>query len=64
VKLYIYNSLGQVVNRLVDRDMNIGTYRVKWDGLDQHGKKSSSGAYYYNIQVNGYKQTKKMLLLK
>jgi len=64
VKLYIYNSLGQIVNRLVDRDMNAGTYTVKWDGLDQHGKKSSSGAYYYNIQVNGHTQTKKMLLLK
>jgi subtilisin family serine protease len=64
VKLYIYNSLGQIVNSLVERDMDAGTYRVKWDGLDQHGKKGSSGAYYYSIQVNSHTQTKKMLLLK
>ena len=64
VKLYIYNSLGQIVTTLLDRDMNAGTYTVRWDGLDRHGKRSSSGAYYYNIQVNGRIQTKKMLLLK
>ena len=64
VKLHIYNSLGQIVTTLVDRDMDAGTYTVKWNGVDKNGKKSSSGAYYYSIHVNGRTQTKKMLLLK
>jgi flagellar hook assembly protein FlgD len=64
VKLYIYNSLGQIVTRLIDKYMNAGTYTAKWDGLDNNGKKGSSGTYYYNIQVDGRTQTKKMLLLK
>ena len=64
VKLYIYNSIGQIVNILIDRNLDAGTYTVQWDGVDKSGKKSSSGTYYYNIRVNGHIQTKKMLLLK
>jgi len=60
VKLKVYNTLGQMVQKLVDRRQEPGTYTLNFnaEGL-------SSGIYYYNLETgNGYSQVKKMMLMK
>jgi serine protease AprX len=64
VKLTVFNSLGQSVKVLIDHVMNPETYTVNWNGLDQSGKKCSSGLYYYRLETGSYSETKKMMLLK
>jgi cyanophycinase len=64
VKLEIYNTLGQLVNILVEANQNKGAYKVTWNGKDSQGNTLSSGVYFYRLKTNEYSNANKMLLLK
>ncbi len=64
IKLIIYNSIGQKIKTLVNKNQNSGEYYVSWDGTDFNSFKVSSGIYFYRLNVNNMIITKKMLLLK
>jgi len=64
VKLTVYNSLGQVVQTLVNKSLSAGEYSVRWNGRDQLGNKVASGMYFYRIQAGDYTKTRKMILMK
>ncbi len=64
VQLIIYNTLGQVVRRLVESQQAAGEYETMWDGKDYTGRTVASGVYLYRIQAGDFVQTRKMLLLK
>ncbi len=64
VVLKIYNTLGQEVKTLVDRQMNPGTHVVLWDGRSNLGTRLPSGIYYYQIIAGRFHASRKMLLLK
>jgi hypothetical protein len=64
VALRIYNILGEKVKTLLDQDQPAGLYRIDWDGKNDNGKFVSSGLYLYKLEVNGFSQAKRMLLLK
>ena len=64
VELNIYNSLGQEVSSLINREFNAGTHQVKWNGLDDSGREAPAGVYFYKIQAGNFQVTNKMLLLK
>ena len=64
VILKIYNLLGQKVRTLINDNKEAGYYRVIWDGLNDEGKKVTSGIYIYMLQANDFKKTRKMLNLK
>ncbi|MDR3628225.1 MAG: T9SS type A sorting domain-containing protein [Ignavibacteriaceae bacterium] len=57
--LRIYNVLGQEVATILNSVIVAGSHIVSWNasGLP-------SGVYFYSLTVNGYTETKKMLLLK
>jgi len=60
VKLTVYNTLGQVVEELVNSKQQAGTYRVTFDAAAL-----SSGVYLYKLTVNGRaSQVKKMILIR
>ena len=64
ISLTIYNMVGQEIRRLVDDTQPTGNYTVMWDGTDARGLQVSGGVYLYRLKVNGYVETKKMLLVK
>jgi len=64
IQIAVYNMLGQKVNTLVDLKQSAGRYSVQWDGTDVQGRQMSSGVYYYQLESNGHKVTKKMVLMK
>jgi hypothetical protein len=64
VTLHIYNVLGEKVKTLLDQDQSTGFYQINWDGKNDKGKSVSSGLYLYKLEVNGFSQAKRMLLLK
>jgi uncharacterized membrane protein YjfL (UPF0719 family) len=64
VTLHIYNVLGEKVKTLLDQDQPAGFYQINWDGKNDNGKPISSGIYLYKLEVNGFSEAKKMLLLK
>ncbi len=59
VTLKIFNTLGQEVAVLINREMPAGTYEINWNasGLP-------SGMYIYKLQSDKYSQTAKLILLK
>jgi len=59
VKINIYNSLGQLVETLLDREMQSGYHEIKFDGSGL-----SSGVYLYWLQAQDYVSVKKMILIK
>jgi hypothetical protein len=59
VRLEVYDILGRKVSTLVKREMNAGTYETGFDG-----SRLASGVYIYQLQVNDFISSKKMILLK
>jgi uncharacterized Zn ribbon protein len=64
VSLRIYNILGQEVITLVDRRQRAGDYIITWDGRDDGGLDVASGIYFCRLQVGGYAETVKMVILR
>lgn len=65
VRLTIFNTLGQVVTRLVNRRQEAGFHTVVWHGRNHAGEPVPSGIYYYRLEVEGgFVETKKMVLAK
>jgi hypothetical protein len=59
VKLRVYDILGSEVATLVNETKEAGNFIVEFKASNL-----PSGVYIYTIQVNGYSDSKKMLLLK
>ena|GEM_PF-506739 len=59
VSLRIFDARGRLVATPVSGDRTAGLHSVSWDG---RGK--PSGVYYYQLQVDGVSETRKMMLLK
>jgi hypothetical protein len=59
VKLIIYDITGREVARLIDKEMNAGSYIVDFDASS-----FSSGVYFYKLISGGNVFTKKMVLIK
>lgn len=59
VNLTVYNVLGKEITKLVNENLEPGSYEVFFDAIDY-----SSGLYFYSISVNEFIETKKMVLVK
>lgn len=64
VDLRIYNTLGQVVRRLVHRKLKSNTHVAEWDGRDEYGREAAAGVYFYRLTAGGLQLTKKMTLVR
>jgi polyvinyl alcohol dehydrogenase (cytochrome) len=64
VTLKIYNSAGEQLKTLVDRNMSAGFHQVTWDATDNRGNKISSGIYFYKITAGKFTQMNKIILSK
>jgi hypothetical protein len=59
VKLDVFDILGREVTTLVNEKLQPGTYEIEWDGNN-----FASGIYYYSLEADNFKETKKMVLMK
>ena len=64
VKIDIYNIKGQRVKELLNEPKTAGEHKVVWTGVDEKGRKVSSGIYFYRVRTEDSSVTKKMMLLK
>jgi len=60
----IYNTKGQIIKSLLNKNLNSGEYNIKWKGKDDKNQDVSSGLYFYQIQTENIQRTGKMLLIK
>ncbi len=59
VSLKVFNTLGQEVSTLVNKELNSGSYNYELDGSNL-----TSGIYFYELKTSKFSQVKKMMLLK
>ncbi len=64
VRLEIFDAAGRSVRMLVDGSMNSGHHTLEWDGTDGAGNALGTGVYFYRLDAEGQRMTRKMLLLK
>ncbi|MFQ5604848.1 MAG: T9SS type A sorting domain-containing protein, partial [bacterium] len=64
VVLKIFNTLGQEIRKLADRQYTAGYHSIRWDGNNENGNPVSSGVYLYQLQAGDFTQVKKMTLLR
>ncbi len=63
-KLEIFNSNGERIEVLFNSSLPAGKHIFVWKGENSHGRKLTSGVYFYRLSVDGHEQNKKMILLK
>ncbi len=63
-KLTIFNTQGQIVRHLADRNFSAGIHTLLWDGLNDQGIPAPSGIYIYQIQSGQNIKAKRMILAK
>ncbi|MEO8511971.1 MAG: FG-GAP-like repeat-containing protein [Ignavibacteria bacterium] len=59
VRIDIFDITGKFVENLVNSELRMGNYDIKWDA-----SKYSSGIYFYEIRAGNFQETKKMALIK
>ena len=64
VKLVVFNALGQEVRTVVDNYKLSGEYTAQWDARDETGREVASGVYVYRMEVNGFTQSHRMVLMR
>lgn len=64
VSLTVYNILGERVKTLLDKNLSSGKYIIKWDGMDELNRQSSSGVYFVQLETSGSRKTKRFIILK
>jgi photosystem II stability/assembly factor-like uncharacterized protein len=62
--LTIYNTLGQVIKKLFEGKLSVGTYTFNWNGINDLGLSSPSGIYFYELKINSFSEIKKMTLVR
>lgn len=59
VELKVYDALGNLIETLINREQNAGTYEVDFDASHL-----SSGIYFYQINSGEFSSTRKFVLMK
>jgi hypothetical protein len=64
VRIKIYSPTGRLVSTLVNKVQEAGEYSAVWNGNNSAGKPVADGIYFYKMEAERFKATRKMLLLR
>ncbi len=64
VDLRVYDVSGRLVRRLVDEIVPAGRHSVQWDGRDDSGRGSASGAYICRLEAEGLVAVRRLMLVR
>ncbi|UCE04736.1 MAG: T9SS type A sorting domain-containing protein, partial [bacterium] len=59
----IYNSIGQLVRTIEDKELAPGTYEAMWDGSNKSGIKVPTGIYFYTLTLDNLKLSSKKIVI-
>ena len=59
VSLFVFNVRGQIVTKLIDKEMPSGNYQILFNA-----ENLASGIYFYNLSTKDFSQIRKMILMK
>mgnify|MGYP001111153370 CR=1 FL=1 len=64
VEIGIFDVTGREVRRLMSERMPAGGGQAVWDGLDNAGRRVSSGVYFARLDIDGLTASGKLIMLK
>ena len=64
ISLKIYNAQGRLIKTLYNNILSAGRHAILWDGTNDTNLGVASGVYYYELQADGRRQVKRMILLR
>ncbi len=64
VSLRIFDVNGRLVKTLVSETLSPGEKSATWHGDDDRGNRVASGVYFYSIETPGFRETRKLVLMK
>lgn len=65
IDLSVYDLAGQQIATLVSGLRTTGRYHVRWDAVDDSGRRLASGVYIYRLRLaSGTEKSRKLLLLR
>jgi len=64
VVLNVYNTNGQLVKELVDREMSSGKHTANWDGMNNYGQYIATGIYICRMTTDRHTQNIKINFTK
>jgi hypothetical protein len=64
VQLGVYDVSGRLVRQLVDGERRAGTETVVWNGTAESGARLQSGIYFVRLAAPGFRETRRVVLLK
>lgn len=62
--LKVYNILGKVITTLISEKLQAGQYEIPFSINQFSDNQIPSGIYYYKLETNNFRQTKKFIILK
>ncbi len=64
VRLSVYDLAGRLVRNLVQDERGAGAHEVTWGGTDDGGRRVAPGIYFYELNVNGKREVRKLMLAR
>ena len=64
VSIRIHNVSGELVRTVANRQFAAGRHGVEWNGTNERGGQVSSGVYFYTLESDLGRMSRRMLLLK
>ena len=63
-EIRIFAVSGCCIRTLVSGTLRGGRHEVTWNGLDDAGRRVSSGVYFYRLRTDDYSATRKLIVMK
>jgi len=60
----VYDVHGRKVRELQEGLLPAGVHRVRWDGKNEAGQPVASGSYFYRLEAEGIRLTRKLILIR
>jgi subtilisin-like proprotein convertase family protein len=64
VSLEVFDVAGRHVRMLVDGFRAAGTHTATWTGVNDAGQRVGAGVYFYRLEADDFRATRKVMLLK
>lgn len=65
ISLQVFDASGRLVRVLAaGQDLPAGHHELTWNGRDEAGRAVAGGIYFYRLEAGGYRETRKMMLVK
>jgi hypothetical protein len=61
-RLAVYDARGRLVATPLDRELEVGTWAGGWDGRTRSGEAAVAGVYFFQLEVPGHADSRRIVV--